>query len=98
MSPALPEGASAQQVWYLPLDFLADQAPGTLCSVNVSAFDTSTTETSAKAISLYMYSMPSEAVDPVEADIAVADTGSVNEETSAEIQIDETLPAGDIQP
>lgn len=98
LPPALPEGASAEQVWYLPLDFLADQAPGTLCSVHVNAFDTSTTANATQAISLYMYSMPNEEVEAVEADVAVDDTGSISEETNAEIQIDETLPPGDIQP
>lgn len=81
--PVVKDGMVAQTVWYLPLDFLSDQTPGTLCTVNVSAFDKTTTANSNKKISLYMYSMPIE---------GATDTGTVVEESAT----GEVTPAVDL--
>lgn len=56
--PVLKDDMVAQMAQYLNLDFLADQEDGTLCSVNITAYDTSTTSTSRAKINLYMYSAP----------------------------------------
>lgn len=86
--PVVTEGMTPQTVWNLSLDFLADQAPGTLCAVNVGAFDTSTTATSSQPISLYMYSTSvSEEVGE-----AVAEEAAVEPEAEpVEVPVEETL-------
>ncbi len=58
MLPVLKEDMVAQMVQYIDLTFLADQKAESLCTINVTAFDRSTTSTASKKISVYMYSKP----------------------------------------
>lgn len=56
--PVLKDDMVAQMAQYIDINFLADQAANTLCQINVTAFDRTTTSTSNKKISVYMYSKP----------------------------------------
>ncbi len=56
--PVLKDEMVAQMAQYLDLNFLADQVPETLCEINVTAYDRTTTSTAGKKISVYMYSKP----------------------------------------
>lgn len=56
--PVLKDDMVAQMAQYIDLNFLADQVANTLCEINVTAFDRTTTSTSNKKISVYMYSKP----------------------------------------
>ena len=58
MLPVLKDDMVAQMAQYIDLSFLTDQSAETLCEINVTAFDRSTTSTASKKIAVYMYSKP----------------------------------------
>lgn len=58
--PVVSETAVPTQAYNLSLDVLKDEAPGTLCRLEVTAFDESTTSTESDGLDVYILEKPKE--------------------------------------
>ena len=80
--PVVAEDAVPTQAYNLSLDVLKDEEPGTLCHLEVTAFDESTTSTASEALDVYVLQKPNEE-KPEEV---------VQEPVVEELPAEETLP------
>jgi hypothetical protein len=60
--PVVAETALPAQAYNLSLDVLKDEVPGTLCRLEVTAFDESTTSTASEALDVYVLEKAQEEV------------------------------------
>jgi hypothetical protein len=83
--PVVAETALPAQAYNLSLDVLKDEVPGTLCHLEVTAFDESTTSTASEGLDVYVLEKAQEeAVEEVTEEILPAEEVLPVEEVPAE--------------